>query len=37
VAEAAAGRILSLPLFPHITAQQQERVAQALQGARVRS
>ena len=33
VAEAAAGRILSLPLFPHITAEQQERVAGALQEA----
>jgi dTDP-4-amino-4,6-dideoxygalactose transaminase len=30
VAEAAAGRILSLPLFPHITAAQQERVAKVL-------
>ncbi len=30
VAEAAAGRILSLPLFPHITAEQQERVAAGL-------
>ncbi len=30
VAEAAAGRILSLPLFPHITAGQQERVASTL-------
>lgn len=30
VAEEAAGRILSLPLFPHITAEQQERVAEAL-------
>lgn len=30
VAEKAAGRILSLPLFPHITAEQQERVAEAL-------
>lgn len=26
VAEAAAGRILSLPIFPHITVEQQERV-----------
>jgi len=33
VAEAAAGRILSLPLFPHITAVQQEMVAEALRGA----
>jgi dTDP-4-amino-4,6-dideoxygalactose transaminase len=30
VTEDAAGRILSLPLFPHITAAQQERVAEAL-------
>ncbi|WP_426226767.1 DegT/DnrJ/EryC1/StrS family aminotransferase [Pseudarthrobacter sp. DSP2-3-2b1] len=30
VAEEAAGRILSLPLFPHITAEQQERVAGVL-------
>ncbi len=30
VAEAAAGRILSLPLFPHITEAQQERVVAAL-------
>ncbi len=30
VTEEAAGRILSLPLFPHITAAQQERVAGAL-------
>lgn len=27
VTEAAAGRILSLPMFPHLTAEQQERVA----------
>lgn len=33
VAEEAAGRILSLPLFPHITVEQQERVAEALRGA----
>ncbi|HSU47042.1 MAG TPA: DegT/DnrJ/EryC1/StrS family aminotransferase [Arthrobacter sp.] len=33
VAEEAADRILSLPLFPHITAEQQERVAGALSGA----
>lgn len=33
VAEEAAGRILSLPLFPHITVDQQERVAEALQRA----
>lgn len=33
VAEEAAGRILSLPLFPHITADQQERVAEALKRA----
>jgi dTDP-4-amino-4,6-dideoxygalactose transaminase len=30
VAEEAAGRILSLPLFPHITPEQQQRVAVAL-------
>lgn len=30
VAEAAASRILSLPIFPHITAAQQQRVVQAL-------
>ena len=30
VAEEAAGRILSLPIFPHITPEQQERVVQAL-------
>ncbi|MCR2764204.1 DegT/DnrJ/EryC1/StrS family aminotransferase [Microbacterium sp. zg.B48] len=30
VAEAAAGRILSLPMFPHLTGAQQERVADAL-------
>lgn len=30
VAEAAAGAILSLPMFPHITAAQQERVVSAL-------
>lgn len=30
VAEAAAGQILSLPLFPHITEAQQERVVGAL-------
>jgi dTDP-4-amino-4,6-dideoxygalactose transaminase len=33
VAEAAASRILSLPIFPHITAGQQERVAGTLAGA----
>jgi dTDP-4-amino-4,6-dideoxygalactose transaminase len=33
VAERAAGRILSLPLYPGITPAQQERVAQALRGA----
>jgi dTDP-4-amino-4,6-dideoxygalactose transaminase len=33
VAEAAADRILSLPLYPHITADQQEHVAQTLTGA----
>ena len=30
VAEAAADRILSLPMFPHLTEDQQERVADAL-------
>lgn len=30
VAEAAAGEILSLPMFPHLAAEQQERVASAL-------
>lgn len=30
IAEAAADRILSLPIFPHITVEQQERVASAL-------
>ncbi len=30
VAERAAGRILSLPLYPHITEEQQRRVADAL-------
>jgi dTDP-4-amino-4,6-dideoxygalactose transaminase len=30
VAEAAADRILSLPMFPHLTAEQQERVAHAV-------
>ncbi|KNH22252.1 erythromycin biosynthesis sensory transduction protein eryC1 [Arthrobacter sp. ZBG10] len=34
VAEEAAGRILSLPLFPHITPDQQERVADALKAVR---
>jgi dTDP-4-amino-4,6-dideoxygalactose transaminase len=33
VAESAAAEILSLPLFPSITAQQQERVAEVLRGA----
>lgn len=33
VAEAAAGEILSLPLFPGITAAQQERVVEALEKA----
>lgn len=33
VAEAAADRILSLPMFPHLTEAQQERVAGALQRA----
>lgn len=33
VAEEAAGRILSLPLFPHITEEQQQRVVDVLLGA----
>lgn len=33
VAEAAAGRILSLPLYPHITADQQQFVAEELAAA----
>ncbi len=33
VSEAAAGRILSLPMFPHLTAEQQARVAEALAAA----
>ncbi|MBG6056115.1 dTDP-4-amino-4,6-dideoxygalactose transaminase [Salinibacterium sp. CAN_S4] len=33
VAEAAAGSILSLPMHPHLSAQQQERVADALRSA----
>ncbi|MFJ2353215.1 DegT/DnrJ/EryC1/StrS family aminotransferase [Glutamicibacter sp. NPDC087673] len=33
VAERAAARILSLPLYPHITPEQQQRVADALSGA----
>jgi dTDP-4-amino-4,6-dideoxygalactose transaminase len=33
VAEAAAGRILSLPMFPHLTGEQQERVVATLGGA----
>jgi dTDP-4-amino-4,6-dideoxygalactose transaminase len=33
VAEAAAGQILSLPMYPHITAEQQERVVEALAAA----
>lgn len=33
VAEAAAERILSLPMFPHLTAEQQEQVADALRAA----
>ena len=33
VAERAAGEILSLPMFPGITADQQERVAAALRQA----
>ena len=30
VSEAAADRIMSLPMFPHLTGEQQDRVAQAL-------
>jgi dTDP-4-amino-4,6-dideoxygalactose transaminase len=30
VAERASGRILSLPLHPHLTTQQQDRVIEAL-------
>ncbi|ADX75029.1 putative PLP-dependent enzyme possibly involved in cell wall biogenesis [Pseudarthrobacter phenanthrenivorans Sphe3] len=33
VAEEAAGQILSLPIFPHITTEQQERVVEALRAA----
>jgi dTDP-4-amino-4,6-dideoxygalactose transaminase len=33
VAERAAGRILSLPLYPHITAAQQQRVVEVLSAA----
>lgn len=33
VAEQAAGEILSLPLYPHITAEQQQRVVQVLRTA----
>jgi dTDP-4-amino-4,6-dideoxygalactose transaminase len=33
VAEAAADEILSLPMHPHLTAAQQERVAEALAAA----
>lgn len=33
VAEIAADRILSLPMFPHLSAEQQERVAEALRAA----
>ena len=36
VAEAAADRILSLPMFPHLAEEQQERVVAALEGATVR-
>jgi dTDP-4-amino-4,6-dideoxygalactose transaminase len=32
VAEAAAGRILSLPMYPHLTASMQAAVAEALAG-----
>jgi dTDP-4-amino-4,6-dideoxygalactose transaminase len=37
ITEHAAGRILSLPLFPHITAAQQERVVGALRRALILS
>jgi dTDP-4-amino-4,6-dideoxygalactose transaminase len=33
VADAAAGQLLSLPMFPHITVEQQERVASVLEDA----
>lgn len=33
VAEAAAGRILSLPMYPHLTREQQEQVVEALAAA----
>ncbi len=33
VAERAAGELVSLPLFPHLTAEQQARVAAALRAA----
>jgi dTDP-4-amino-4,6-dideoxygalactose transaminase len=33
VAERAAGEVLSLPMFPQITAAQQERVVEALRAA----
>jgi dTDP-4-amino-4,6-dideoxygalactose transaminase len=33
VAEAAASRILSLPMFPHLTADQQRQVSQSLEAA----
>ena len=33
VSEAAAGEILSIPLYPHITGEQQQQVAQALRAA----
>ncbi|MDH2414825.1 DegT/DnrJ/EryC1/StrS family aminotransferase [Nocardioides sp. CER19] len=33
VAERAAGEILSLPMFPHLTVEQQERVVEVLAGA----
>ena len=36
VAEAAADRILSLPMFPHLAEGQQERVVAALEGATAR-
>jgi dTDP-4-amino-4,6-dideoxygalactose transaminase len=37
VAEAAAERILSLPMFPHLTHEQQERVVDRLRMAAVRN
>jgi dTDP-4-amino-4,6-dideoxygalactose transaminase len=37
VAEAAADRILSLPMFPHLLEEQQERVAAAVSAAMSRA